>query len=83
MKKITITKIMDMFRAKDFIRILPGRLDHTYDFEGRCTQCGKNLPLYLKKISQRKIVLRIKPCKKHRQDSYILWPQRDDVIVEE
>ena len=57
------------------------REDRTWDFEGRCTKCGKSLDLIVYVRSQYLVLLRLdKWCEEHPKDSMILWPQRDDII---
>lgn len=55
------------------------RVKREWDFEGRCVECHKPLPLKLIVITQCKIQLEAQPCKEHPNDSMILWPQRDDI----
>ncbi len=54
--------------------------DRTHDFEGRCSECGKPLTLYVYVVTQNTLVLRVDECGKHPGKDVILWPQREDVI---
>jgi hypothetical protein len=59
-----------------FSYLLYGRL---WDFEGRCTVCGKNLDLILSVLENNHISLISKPCQEHPGCEIILWPQREDI----
>ena len=50
-----------------------------YDFEGRCVKCHRRLGLTVKVMKPHEVVLSVNPCKVHPEDSFILWPQRDDL----
>ena len=54
-----------------------------WDFEGRCVECRKNLLLKVKVLTQHQLCLTIEPCEEHPDNSYILWPQRDDIKRED
>jgi len=62
-----------------WIRKLFNRMNREHDFEGRCEQCGRPLPLNLFVESNQKITLSVFPCPKHPEGGMILWPQRDDI----
>ena len=51
-----------------------------WDFEGRCVECHKPLDIFITVESQYKVILEIAPCETHPNESYILWPQRKDII---
>ena len=54
--------------------------DRTYDFEGRCEECGRPLDLMLECLSSRKVSLEAVRCPDHPDGAMVLWPQRDDII---
>ena len=56
--------------------------DRTYDFEGRCTKCGKGLNLIVYVSSPSLVLLRLAEiCADHPKNSGILWPaSRDDIV---
>jgi len=56
--------------------------DRTWDFEGRCVECHKNLNLVLTVINTDEIKINVQKCSEHPKDSLILWPaDRDDILV--
>ena len=59
------------------------QMDSLYDFEGRCTVCHKSLKLLLTRKTNYKLELEVVPCLLHPEESYILWPQRDDIEIKE
>lgn len=54
--------------------------DRTWDFEGRCEECGRPLKLYMNVETRQKIILEVENCADHLGKAVILWPQREDVI---
>lgn len=53
-----------------------------WDFEGRCSECGKKVNILINRISPDSMVLKADACEclGHEGKSHILWPQRDDII---
>lgn len=72
-RKGELDRIMKWFKNKK---------DRTWDFEGRCVQCSKNLNLVLTVIKTDEVKLNVQKCSEHPEDSLILWPtDRDDILV--
>jgi len=57
------------------------RADRTWDFEGRCAECHKPLKLFLQRVTKQQVTLTVQSCEDHPNDSFILWPQRDDIEI--
>ncbi len=53
------------------------------DFEGRCSNCRRGLKLIISRINIHEIRIRLEPCPEHPEESYILWPQRADIVIED
>jgi len=57
--------------------------DRTWDFEGRCSECGKPLDMYLTVFPPKTVLLEAAECPHHPGNAMILWPQlgvRPDII---
>ncbi len=50
-----------------------------WDFEGRCEECAKRLPITVVVRSKRSVTITTDKCPLHPEGAMILWPQRGDI----